>query len=63
MSPPEYEVAIPSTGRVILTTPCRKRAVAYAKDKARDFGTLVVEEVERIERRRRVWTARQAVPA
>lgn len=63
MSPPEYEVVIPSTGRVILTTPFRNRAVAHAKHKARDFGTLVVEEVQRIEQRRRVWTARQAVPA
>jgi hypothetical protein len=63
MSPPEYEVVIPTTGRVILTTPFRNRAVAHAKHKAREFGTLVVEEVQRIEQRRKVWTARQAVTA
>jgi hypothetical protein len=63
MSEPEYEVVIPTTGRVILTTPFRNRAVAHAKHKAREFGVLVVEEVQRIEQRRKVWTARQAVPA
>jgi hypothetical protein len=63
MSEPEFEVVIPSTGRVILTTPFRNRAVAHAKHKAREFGVLVVEEVQRIEQRRKVWTARQAVTA
>lgn len=63
MADTEFEVVIPTTGRVILTTPFRNRAVAHAKHKAREFGTLVVEEVERIEYRRKVWTARQAVPA
>jgi hypothetical protein len=63
MNEPEYEVVIPGTGRVILTTPFRNRAVAHAKHRARDFGVLIVEEVQRIEQRRRVWTARQAVTA
>jgi hypothetical protein len=63
MNEPEYEVVIPGTGRVILTTPFRNRAVAHAKHRARDFGVLVVEEVQRIEQRRRVWTARKAVTA
>jgi hypothetical protein len=63
MNEPEYEVVIPSTRRVILTTPFRNRAVAHAKHRAPDFGVLIVEEVQRIEQRRRVWTARQAVTA
>lgn len=57
----EYEVVVPSTGKVILTTPHLNRAKAHARLKAREFGKLIVEEVQRIEQRRKVWTANQGV--
>ena len=53
---PEYEVSIASTGKVILTTPHKNRALAHAKHRTKELGALRVEEVERITVRKHVYT-------
>lgn len=59
MNRTDYEVIIPSTGRVILTVGSRERAVVHAKIKSAEFGILHVQEVERVEYRRTIWKPRK----
>lgn len=53
----DFEVRIPTTGKVILTSSSEKAAISFARHAVRNFPNVVVEKVIRYERRIAVWTA------
>lgn len=57
MNATDYEVRS-AAGALMFTTPDLDLARGFAREKAAEFPGLIVEAVERIETRRRVWTDR-----